>query len=62
MLIADPGLSRLFPWYDATPRPRFVAGFASRPPAVRAETDVQVEIEDGKGGVTRLLSHPFQWP
>lgn len=61
-LIADPGLSRLYPWYDVTPRPRFVAGFASRPPAVRAETDVQVEIEDGKGGVTRLLSHPFQWP
>jgi hypothetical protein len=61
-LIADPGLSRLYPWYDATPLPRFVAGFPTRPPGVRAETDVQVEIEDGKGGVTRLLSHVFVWP
>jgi hypothetical protein len=62
MLIADPGLSRLYPWFDATPRPRFVAGFDHRPPAVWAETDVQVEIEDGNGRVTRLLSHPFRWP
>ena len=61
-LIADPGLSRLYPWYDATPHPRFVAGFPARPPGVRAATDVQVEIEDGKGGVTRLLSHVFVWP
>jgi hypothetical protein len=61
-LIADPGLSRIYRWYDATPRPRFVAGFAKRPPDVREETDVQVEIEDGNGRVTRLLSQPFQWP
>jgi hypothetical protein len=62
MLIADAGLGRLYPWCDATPRPRFVAGFARRPSEVREETDVQVEIEDGDGHVTRLLSHPFQWP
>jgi hypothetical protein len=59
---ADAGLSRLLPWYDATPKPRFFAGFATRPPGVREVTDVQVEIEDGNGRVTRLLSHPFRWP
>jgi hypothetical protein len=61
-LAADAGLSRLLPWYDATPKPRFFAGFATRPPDVREVTDVQVEIEDGNGRVTRLLSHPFRWP
>jgi hypothetical protein len=61
-LIADPGLSKRYPYYDATTRPRFVKGFDRRPPEIREVTDVQVEIEDGNGHVTRLLSHLFRWP
>jgi hypothetical protein len=61
-LIPDPGLSQRYPFYDATTRPRFVKGLARRPPDIREETDVQVEIEDGNGRITRLLSHPFRWP
>jgi hypothetical protein len=60
-LFADPGMSKVFPWYDATQHPRFVAGAPHRPPGVRRDTDITVEIEDGRGQVTRLEHRWFRW-
>ena len=60
-LIPEPGLNMRFPWYDATPRPRFIAQFNRRPWYVRRETDVQVEIIDGRGERTLLEGRSFIW-
>ncbi|MEO8036413.1 MAG: hypothetical protein ABI837_18395, partial [Acidobacteriota bacterium] len=61
ILIADPALSRRYPWYPQVPRPRFVSSLIKRPPAVREETDVQVEIIDGAGHATRLEDRWIRW-
>lgn len=61
ILIADPDLSRRFPWYPQVPRPRFVSSLVKRPPGVREETDVQVEIIDGAGRATRLEDRWIRW-
>jgi hypothetical protein len=61
-LRADPALSRQFPWYDATPRPRFVCAFDRRPSGVRSSTDIQVEIVDGRGERTLLDDRWVEWP
>lgn len=58
----DPKLSAQFPWYDATPRPRFMAAFPKRPPGVRRVTDIQVEIIDGRGRRTLLDDRWVEWP
>jgi hypothetical protein len=60
-LFADPGMSKYLPWYDATQHPRFVAGAPRRPPGVRRDTDITVEITDGRGEVTRLEHRWFTW-
>ena len=60
-LIAEPALKAQFPWYDATPKPRFVAGFDQRPKGVWLDTDVQVEITDGRGEVTLLEDRWITW-
>ena len=60
-LIPDPGLSKGLPWYPKTPRPRFVAPFATRPWFIRPDTDVQVEITDGRGHKTLLDGRPLDW-
>jgi hypothetical protein len=61
-LIEDKGLTAGFPWYPNVPRPRFVAPFAERPRSVRRETDVQVEIVDGRGERTLLPAVWIEWP
>src|SRR5260370_15212138 len=48
-LRADAELSRQFPWYPKTDRPRFVARFDRRPAGVWPDTDIQPEIIDGRG-------------
>jgi hypothetical protein len=58
----DPGLSARFPWYGATTRPRFFAGFSKRPPGVWKRTDVQVEIIDGRDQRTLLEDVIVDWP
>ena len=57
----DANLTRRFPWYPATSRPRFVRALPERPRGVGELTDVQVEIVDGRGTVTRLPSRWFAW-
>jgi hypothetical protein len=60
--IVDNGLKGGFPWYPNVPRPRFVAPFAERPRNIRRETDVQVEIIDGRGERTLLEGVWIEWP
>ncbi len=57
----DAELKRKFPWYPATPSPRFAASFPARPANVRTDTDVQVEITDGRGQKTLLDGRWFIW-
>lgn len=61
MLLEEKGLKDGFPWYPKTPRPRFVAYFPSRPANVRRDTDVQVEITDGRGQRTLLEGRWIDW-
>ena len=60
-LLEDRGLSKGLPWYPKTPRPRFVAPFPKRPWFIRPDTDVQVEITDGRGKKTLLDGRPLDW-
>jgi len=60
-LIEDKGVSAGLPWYPATPRPRFIAPFDKRPANIRVETDVQVEVTDGRGNKTVLDGRPIDW-
>jgi hypothetical protein len=39
----------------------FSLRFPRRPPNIRADTDFQVEITDGRGSVTRLESRWLHW-
>src|SRR5258706_11336430 len=48
-LKTDPATSRWYRWYDATTKPSFIREFASRPENIKPNTDVQVEIIDGRG-------------
>jgi hypothetical protein len=57
----EPSLHQVFPWYPNVPKPRFVASFDARPPGVWEETDVQVEITDGRGKATRLWTLFLTW-
>ena len=60
-LVPDRALSTTFPVYPQTPRPRFVRKIGQRPPGVSRETDVQVEITDGRGRRIRLTNFWFRW-
>jgi hypothetical protein len=60
-LIEDRRLSAAFPWYPLTPRPRFVVELSSRPEGIPRKTDVQAEVTDGRGNVTRLENLWFEW-
>lgn len=60
-LADDPVLRASMPWYDATTRPRFIATFERRPRLVTRDTDVQVEIIDGRGERTLLEGRWFWW-
>jgi hypothetical protein len=61
ILIAEPSLSARLPWYPLVPKPRFVKSILERPPGVRQDTDVQVEIIDGAGKATLLEDRWFHW-
>jgi hypothetical protein len=56
-----PGLSHGMPFYPATPKPRFAALFEQRPKGVPRDTDVQVEIVDGRGAKTFLEGRFIRW-
>ena len=56
-----PDVHAHFPWYASTPAPGFFFALPRRPHGVKRETDVQVEIIDGRGGRTRLPDLPVQW-
>jgi hypothetical protein len=60
-LFAREDVSKLFPWYPRTPRPAFALVIPARPPGVPRGTDVQVEIIDGAGRVTRLRDALITW-
>jgi hypothetical protein len=60
-LLEEKGLKDAFPWYSRTPRPRYVAYFPSRPANVRRDTDIQVEITDGRGQRTLLEGQWIDW-
>ncbi|MEA2237492.1 MAG: hypothetical protein QOC81_2216 [Thermoanaerobaculia bacterium] len=60
-LRADPGTSRWYRWYDATTKPAYIREFASRPKHIRPNTDVQVEIIDGRGDRTLLDDRWIDW-
>jgi len=60
-LLEESGLSRGMPFYPQVKRPRFIGVFAGRPQGVRMETDVQVEIIDGRGTRTFLEDRAVEW-
>ena len=53
-------VSRLFPWYPQTPKPAFATQI-DRPPRVPRETNVQIEIIDGRGKRTLLRDVAVTW-
>jgi len=53
-------ITRMFPWYPRTTRPAFLLSLR-RPKGVPRETDVQVEITDGAGNVTRMPDLMVWW-
>lgn len=57
----DAGLSRGFHWYPNVPKPRFIASLPRRPAGVPRDTDLQVEITDGRGAKTRLEGRWVRW-
>ena len=57
-----PALTRdLYPWYPRVDRPAFTATFDEPLPGLRRETDLQVEIIDGKGARVLLEDVWFSW-
>ena len=60
-LMPRPGVSEHFPWYPQTPRPMFALTLPRRPWSVPRDTDVQIEIIDGRGHVTLLPDLPLTW-
>jgi hypothetical protein len=60
-LKSDPATSRWYRWYDATTKPAYVRAFAARPKNIRPNTDVQVEIIDGRGERLLLDDRWLDW-
>ncbi|HEU4522326.1 MAG TPA: hypothetical protein VFT12_10005 [Thermoanaerobaculia bacterium] len=60
-LRAHDRLSAEMPWYPQTPQPWFEVTLPARPEGVRPDTDVQVEILDGRGKRTLLPPLWFRW-
>jgi hypothetical protein len=59
-LFPDAGLSKAMPWYPVA-KPRFARELPRRPRGVWRQTDVQVEIVDGRGVRTRLDDRWIDW-
>lgn len=60
-LVEDWRLSQRFPFYAATPRPRFVYRAVERPAGVSVRTDVQAEVVDHRGRRRRFGSFWIEW-
>lgn len=60
-LVADPLLDARCPATPHLTRTRYLAEFAHRPESVRRETDVQVEVTDGRGEKTVFDDRWFTW-
>ncbi|HEY8165478.1 MAG TPA: hypothetical protein VIF83_07995 [Gemmatimonadaceae bacterium] len=58
----EAALTRKFPWYPATVKPRVVARFPKRPAGVWQRTDMQTEIIDGRGDRILLEDRWILWP
>lgn len=56
-----PDVHARYPWYPSTPTPGFFLTLPSRPPGVKQESDLQVEILDGRGERSQLPDLPIQW-
>jgi hypothetical protein len=56
-----PDVKALYPWYPKVPRPGIHATVPKRPKGMPRETDIQIEIVDGAGNVTRFRDIPFTW-
>jgi hypothetical protein len=54
-------ISGMYPWYPKTTLPSFSARIERRPFAVSEKTDVQIEIVDGAGHVTRMPDLLITW-
>jgi hypothetical protein len=59
-LSVAPSVTRKMPWYPQTSHPGFAA-IVPVPPYLDRATDLQVEIVDGRGEVTRLEDVAFRW-
>jgi hypothetical protein len=59
-LHARPDVSAAFPWYPETKTPWFTLDI-NRPRGVNRETDVQVEVIDGRGKATRFPDLVVWW-
>jgi hypothetical protein len=60
-LSARDDISRTWPWYQQTPYPAFTAIIPKRPKGVPRETEVQMELVNGRGDVTRLRDVAIVW-
>jgi hypothetical protein len=54
-------VTALFPWYPQTAKPAFGVVIPKRPKGTRQQTDVQIEIVDGRGHATRLRDMLITW-
>jgi hypothetical protein len=54
-------ISGMYPWYPKTTLPSFSARIEHRPFGVSEKTDVQIEIVDGAGRVTRMPDLLITW-
>jgi hypothetical protein len=59
-LFARKDVSDLYPWYPQTPKPAFATRLR-RPKGVPVETNVQIEIVDGRGQRTLLPDVLVVW-
>jgi hypothetical protein len=54
-------ISRTWPWYPNVPWPAFTCYVPQRPRGTDETTDVQVEVVDGNGKVTRFRDAKILW-
>lgn len=54
-------LTATWPWYTQSPFPWFHVVIPKRPKGIPSETDVQVELVDGRGEVTRFRDAAIVW-
>jgi hypothetical protein len=58
---AWPRLHELVPWYPQTLRPGFKAVFPTRPDELDMDTDLRIEVVDGRGETTAYDHVFFRW-